>query len=444
MYFTALYFYKNLFIIELLMAEFLFCFYLKKKNAFILRFGLISCICLIISFVIPIFYNNSISSSILFLSLFLMTLPLLKFCYDEPFINVFFCSIAAYTTQHLAYSISNLLTSFIKWGESPMVNIYYNSTSSIQLDGYFFAWLSLYFICYIGVYAGTFFLCAKKINYGGSMKIKNLTLLLLIGCALIINIILNTISIYNQNNALTNAVESIYNIVSCILLLYGQFSLLHTKVLENELLFVKKLWHQEKEQYQISKENIDLINIKCHDIKHQIRQIGQNKSISEDVVKELENSISLYDSLAKTGNNVLDIILTEKNLYCKKNQITLTYIADGEKLNFMEESDIYSLFGNALDNALEAVIKIKEYDKRIIELKIHTVNDLLTINIRNSYEGKINFDDDGLPITTKEDSSYHGYGVKSIYLIVDKYNGNVSFKEKNNMFSLNILIPLEN
>ena len=131
-------------------------------------------------------------------------------------------------------------------------------------------------------------------------------------------------------------------------------------------------------------------------------------------------------------------------MYCKKNQITLTYIADGEKLNFMEESDIYSLFGNALDNALEAVIKIKEYDKRIIELKIHAVNDLLTINIRNSYEGKINFDDDGLPITTKEDSSYHGYGVKSIYLIVDKYNGNVSFKEKNNMFSLNILIPLEN
>ena len=109
----------------------------------------------------------------------------------------------------------------------------------------------------------------------------------------------------------------------------------------------------------------------------------------------------------------------------------------------MNEGDIYALFGNALDNAIEAVVKIKETDKRIIELKIHTVNNLLTINIRNSFDGSVIFDESGLPKTTKEDSSYHGYGVKSISMIVDKYDGNATFKTHNKMFSANILIPLQ-
>ncbi len=444
MYFTSLYYYKNLFIIELIISEFLYCFNLKKKDKFILRFALITAICIIVGFALPIFYNDAIFSSIMFLSLFLMTIPLLKFCYDEPWINIVFCALASYTTQHLAYVTSNLATSLISWGKSPMVDIYHNSSNGIfTFDGYFIAWILTYLGCYFIIYLLTFILFAKKINKSENMKVKNLTLLLLIACGLLVNIVLNMISIYNPHNATTNIVECIYNFLCCVLLLYGQFSLLHTKELENELSFVKKLWHQEKEQYQISRDNIDLLNIKCHDIKHQIRQIGKNKSISEDVVKEIENSISLYDSIVKTGNNVLDIILTEKNLYCKKNQIVLTYIADGAKLNFMNEGDIYALFGNALDNAIEAVVKIKETEKRIIELKIHTVNNLLTINIRNSFDGSVIFDESGLPKTTKEDSSYHGYGVKSISMIVDKYDGNVSFKTNNKMFSVNILIPLQ-
>lgn len=445
MYFTSLYYYKNLFIIELLLAEFLYCLNLKKKEKFILRYALIAGLNIIIGFLLPIFSNDPFSSSVMFLSLFLITIPLLKFCYDESWINIVFCALASYTTQHLAYEASNLATSLIKWGESPMVGIYHSDSSELfTVDSYFFIWVSVYLICYFIIYLITYLWFAKKINKSEDMRIKSISLLFLIGCGLLANIILNMVSIYNETNAVSNVVNCIYNCLCCVLLLYGQFSLLHTKELENELEFVKKLWHQEKEQYKISRENIDLINIKCHDIKHQIRQIGKNKSISEEVVKEIENSISLYDSIVKTGNNVLDIILTEKNLYCKKNHIILTYIADGEKLNFMNEVDIYALFGNALDNAIEAVMKIDDQDKRVIELKIHVVGSLLTINIKNSFLGKIVFDENGLPKTTKEDSSYHGYGIKSITLIVDKYEGNVSFKTKEDMFSLNILIPLEN
>ncbi len=442
---TYISFYKIIFIIELLIAEYLFAHNLKKRNKFYLRIILGLVVLFGISF-IPLSTENFILNSLDFFVLFWFSLFLVWLCYEESFFNILFCCMAGYTTQHFAYEVTNLMLCLVEQGISPLLGMYSNSIIDFSsFDKRTLFSITLYLICYFISYWGIYLLFAKRIKKGIDLKINNLILLGLIFAGAFCNIIIGSMIIhYMSKDFIGMVINFITNGLCCILLLVCQFNQLTTKETKRELDILQMMWIQEKQHYQLLQENIDLINIKCHDIKHQIRQIGQNKSISEDVVKELENSISLYDSIAKTGNNVLDIILTEKNLYCKKNQITLTYIADGEKLNFMEESDIYSLFGNALDNALEAVIKIKEYDKRIIELKIHTVNDLLTINIRNSYEGKINFDDDGLPITTKEDSSYHGYGVKSIYLIVDKYNGNVSFKEKNNMFSLNILIPLEN
>ena len=203
------------------------------------------------------------------------------------------------------------------------------------------------------------------------------------------------------------------------------------------------MWDKEKEQYLISKENIEIINIKCHDMKHQIRKIKNNEHVDDSIIKELEEAVAIYDSIAKTGNKALDVILTEKALYCSKNDIILTYVADGAKLSFMAESDIYSLFGNALDNAIESVLKIKETEKRIIELTIHQINEFVTISIKNSYSGVINFNENGIPITTKMDTAYHGYGVKSISLIADKYDGNVSFNTKNEIFNLSILLPLK-
>lgn len=445
MYFTNLYYYKNLFIIELLLAEFLYCLNLKKKEKFILRYAIILSVMIIIGFLLPIFSYDAFSSSVLFLSLFIITIPLLKFCYDESWVNILFCSLASYTTQHLAYEASNLMTSLIRWGESPMVGIYNNSSNNIfTFDTYFILWFLVYIICYVSIYLITYFLFAKKINRGEDMRVKNISLLFLIGCGLLTNIILNMISVYNDTNAVSNVVDCIYNCLCCVLLLYGQFSLLHNKELENELSFVKKLWGQDKQHYELSRENIDLINIKCHDMKHQIRQIGKNKSISEEAIKEIESSISLYDSVIKTGNQVLDVVLTEKSLYCAKNHISLTYMADVTKLDIMNEVDIYALFGNALDNAIEAVLKIADINKRFIELKIHVVGSLLTINVKNSFLGNLVFDENGLPKTTKKDSDYHGYGVKSIKLIVNNYDGNVSFTTKDGIFNLNILIPLNN
>ena len=153
----------------------------------------------------------------------------------------------------------------------------------------------------------------------------------------------------------------------------------------------------------------------------------------------MENTINIYDSLPKTGNHALDIILAEKSLYCQKNDISISYIIDGKKLNFIRESDIYSLFGNLLDNAIQSTIHL-ESEKRIISISVRSEGDLVSINSHNYYSGQLQIQD-GLPLTTKKDTRFHGFGVKSMVMIVEKYGGNISFSAKDQIFNLNILFP---
>ena len=443
MYYDSLFYYKNLFFIELLVAEFLYAFNLKKKDNFLLRFIITTCISITLCFVTPIISNDALYTSLMFFVMFIISIISMLICYDEKFINIIFCAFAAYTTQHLSYGVANFLTTMVSGDKTPMVDLYTSTINELfTFDLYFVLWFVIYILSYVIVYSLTFIWYNSKIK-NRTMKVKSVSVFVLVSLGILVDIVFNTITIYHVQDKDSVILTGLYNTLSCFLLLYIQFNLLHTYELEHELDFVRKMWDKEKEQYLISKEHIDIINIKCHDMKHQIRKIKNNENVDGDIIKELENAVGIYDSIAKTGNEALDVILTEKALYCHKNDIILTYVADGAKLSFMVESDIYSLFGNALDNAIESVLKIEEKERRIIELTIRQVNEFVSISIKNSFEGKINFDSNGMPITTKSDTTYHGYGVKSISLIVDKYDGNVSFGIKNEIFNLSILLPLK-
>lgn len=106
---------------------------------------------------------------------------------------------------------------------------------------------------------------------------------------------------------------------------------------------------------------MELINIKCHDLKHWFQRLqGLSGSAYEKEAKEIQKALTIYDSMFQTGNQILDTILTEKKLYCEYNKINMTCIAEGEKLDFLSESEICSLFGNIVDNAVTAVSHLEE------------------------------------------------------------------------------------
>lgn len=182
-----------------------------------------------------------------------------------------------------------------------------------------------------------------------------------------------------------------------------------------------------------------MVNIKCHDMKHQISHI--TSTTDPDAIRELEQIISVYDSSLQTGNEILDVCLMEKKLLCEKNSIKLDCIANGQCLSFMQPSDLFSLFGNALDNAMEAVCKLDDVEKRIIFVSVKEELGMAIIHVENNYTGELIMAD-GIPRTSKDDEFYHGYGVKSIRMVVEKYDGNMALLPQNGIFNLNITIPV--
>lgn len=211
--------------------------------------------------------------------------------------------------------------------------------------------------------------------------------------------------------------------------------------LRDDYEMLTELLEKDKIRYEVSKEYTDLINMKFHDIKHQIHKMKTRQSIDPAYLEKLENAIRQYDSDLHTGNEALDIILTEKSRLCAEKNIETTIIADGSALSFVSAADIYSIFGNILDNAIEASEKLPEEDMKQISLVAQKESGVLRIRVTNFFAEAPKSDGVGYA-TTKKDAQAHGFGIKSVQYIVEKYGGVVRTEVHDNVFTMNIVLPI--
>lgn len=229
----------------------------------------------------------------------------------------------------------------------------------------------------------------------------------------------------------------------CIVVLYLEGELFKKSQLKQENELLDFLYKTQQEQYKISRENIALINQKCHDLKHQICALrNADKAELNRYLGEIEESVEIYEAIVKTGNDVFDTILTEKSLYCKKHGIQVTCVADGSQMGFIDKIDLYAILGNAMDNAIEAVEKFKEKEKRQIDVMIYRQHNFLVMNIINPMPEQLIYED-GIPMTSKKDKLSHGFGLRSIRQILRKYEGFLNISEEDGCFSLKMLIPIQ-
>lgn len=124
-----------------------------------------------------------------------------------------------------------------------------------------------------------------------------------------------------------------------------------------------------------------------------------------------------------TGNDALDAILSEKGLACEQSGIAFRCMADGAAVGFMASTDIYSLFGNALDNAIEASRALERCEDRSISLTTRAVAGLLLVHVENRFAGSLSLGSDGLPLSSKGDDMHHGFGMRSMRLTAERYDG---------------------
>lgn len=254
--------------------------------------------------------------------------------------------------------------------------------------------------------------------------------------------------VYSNTPFSSSAIEGIYNIrtlmdLAGVAMLYAYHVQRRELYAQRELDAIQNILQNQYIQYKQSRESIDVVNRKYHDLKHQIAVLRaeQDPQRRMDFLDGMEEEIRAYEAQNKTGNSVLDTVLTGKSLYCARHGVELTCVADGAQLDFMDVMDICSIFGNMLDNAIEYELTIQDKKKRLIHLAVYTKKNFLVIQCENYCEDALELRD-GIPVSTKGDGAYHGYGVKSIRYTAEKYGGTMTIHSRDNWFEMNIVIPI--
>lgn len=425
------FFQRNFFVFELLICYLAYVPLLKPRKYFWPR--LIGCIivCVIYSEFISGYLrsDNEILSTVLsmlnFLLLAVLTVVGLKICFEDSIWTLILCGISAYATQHIFYRLRIF-----------MVLLLDRLEVNYEWLNYIYYWTEL-----IAVVVLCYFLLTRKLKKESELKINNKEVLLWTGIILIAAIALNSISIFAMFAAEWSIVIALntYGLLTCLFLLFCLFNNAYNKTLKEEVKTIQLLWQKDRQQYEISKQNVELMNMKFHDLKYLI-----NSKINFDDKKakeEISRCLELYDSAYHTENEVLDVVLTEKKILCDKLGIRFSCIADGKILTMMSSGDLYSLFGNAIDNAIECLKKVEDEERRNIKILINRVNEMVKITIENYVPGQPEMVD-GIPKTTKDDTNNHGYGIKSMQYIVKKYGGIMDIGVDENTFHVDILLPL--
>ena len=220
-----------------------------------------------------------------------------------------------------------------------------------------------------------------------------------------------------------------------VLVLSLQQDQLREDWLHRELEAMDNVLHRQYEQYQQSRESIRLINRHCHDLKLQIAAIRAEHDPGKRAaaLEEMETGIRMYEAQNKTGNPVLDTLLTAKSLYCQQHDINFTCVADGHLLDFMPTGDICTIVGTALDNATESVLTLADAEKRLIRTAIYAQHGFVMLRFENYCETPVALDRDGMPP--------HGYGVRTVKAAAEKYGGTVTVHSEDNWFILRVLVP---
>lgn len=215
---------------------------------------------------------------------------------------------------------------------------------------------------------------------------------------------------------------------------------------------INQLFQRQYEQYKLAIDNSEALRKEIHDMKHYVLALKNEDDPKKraEVLDDMEQAIAIQESFMNTGNRVLDVILTTKSLQCQKKDITLNAMVDGDVLSAIHVKDICSLFGNIIDNAIEATQVLTDKEKRLITLSVRSRNQFIIIECENCSDGsfvrlKNNqrrriFRGTNLPKTTKADNVKHGYGLKSIAQVAEKYGGNMNCTYEDGWFKVKVIL----
>ncbi len=244
----------------------------------------------------------------------------------------------------------------------------------------------------------------------------------------------------SQDNKTVQVVMTLCCLVGIITLAgeVGRSSHEYEKMREEKL---RSVLQSQQAMFEQRLNDADLINRKYHDMKNfllYLRADGGNTETAE-AAEQLLKSIESYGASVSTGNEVIDVILSEKLRVCAEEEIRCVPYLDGQMFGFIKPLDLCTLLGNALDNAIESCRQIPEKDRRYISLRSVLRGETLFLTVRNTFRDRPDLRN-GLPATTKAEKSSHGYGLRNIRYLAESYGGSISCRIEDEEFVLRIVL----
>ena len=329
--------------------------------------------------------------------------------------TVYIVSIA-YASEHIAYCMRML----IEYNTSAQID---NKTPVV------------YVLAHGVVCVASYYLLAKPMTKDGHYRIDAITSIWTGVFVIFLVLVLSLISFVEG----FQYIHAVYATMACFLLLSMQRGQVIARLEEEEFAFREKLWNQKKMQYELSKDAMAVVNQNYHDLKHKIAAVNAmtDEERRQEALQRMEENIGIYDSVVHTENELLDTVLTEKRLACGRKKITMSCICDGKSMLFMDGLDLYTLLGNALDNAIEAAEKVPE-SERYLSVQIQNKLGMTIVEIRNPIV-TVPTIKNGILSTTKKDKESHGYGINSMKEIVKKYDGIFEYKVFDKSFMVRMI-----
>jgi hypothetical protein len=386
--------------------------------------------------------------------LFVLTVPLTRHIYDMlyivPYYFIIWIFIRATTKIKLKESLFYLFLLYLC--TAPFKHIIGHVSHTTYTYNYLvggqdwilrFFYIAALLLCYAAV-----FIIIKKYVFKNNTRSLSAWQLLWIAIAVLPTALLNDILsklVYARQgiSVLENSLVAVrFLFCVCGLIIVGGIeNMLSMQVKEKEQMRVINALKEQQRRYELRKEAIELVNQKYHDLKNIMVSLISIKELPDkqkEWIQSLYNDIQPYESVCHLGNEVLDMIVSEKYTTCKNKDIRLFVSIDGAAFDFMRPPDLAVLFGNALDNAIEGAEQLADPRKREIIARTSAAENYLILRFENFFAHTLRWES-GQLLSSKPNGVDHGFGLKSIRYVAEKYRGNLTIQAEGDHFALNIL-----
>lgn len=362
-----------------------------------------------------------------FLLDFLLLLALMEFCYKIPINSLFFYGAAAWCVQHIFARSNSVVEYFAR--QNHVDRIFYDTTITYMRETIMFAFIIVIFY--------VFFMRDFVFQFN-FMKKGRRRMFFFSTFSIVIVYAISNLAL--TKGALFNIYILTYDIICCCLFLYIIFFMNKLNNHEMQRYVLDELQKQDSKQQVMRKENYETIAIRYHDLSKQLAllEMEEKSKSRQHLIQEVKGELDNFAALVQTGNKALDIVLTDKKMICMKYDIKLFTKVNEHVLDFMDEVDVYTIFSNLFDNAIES-LRNEEKENKVIKLNIHQKDSLISVDCQNYTSKEIIFKDN-MPQTTKDDQTLHGYGTLSIKKAVKKYHGSVIYRLDDNIFHAYIML----